>query len=127
MSVNPPDLLLATKLELQVHQDRHITWEMTSENVEDDTAVDITGAIIIFSVKSKVSDTSEIFSRTVGDGIVIDADQINNKGKFQLSLIPNNTNLMSPGKYQMEIKITLSGKENTSARGVLEILDVVAD
>lgn len=126
MSVNPPDLAIATKLELKVHQGKNITWEMPIINIQDGLAVDITGAAIIFTVKSKVSDASALITRSVGNGIVIDLDQVNNKGKFQLSLIPTNTD-KDLGTYQMDIQITLFGKEQTPARGTFEILDVVTN
>lgn len=127
MSASPPLLDSATKIELQSHKGKDITWEMTVLNIEDEATVDITGASVIFSVKEKVSDAAALFTRSVGSGIVINVDQINNKGKFQLSLVPANTASLDPGTYQCDVEITLSGKEQTPGRGTLAILDVVTN
>lgn len=127
MSVNPPLLDQATKIALQVYQGKDITWEMPVVNIQDDAAVDITGAALIFSVKEKTSDTSPLFTRIVGTGIVIDPDQVTNKGKYQLSLVPANTEDLDTGDYQCDVQITLSGKEQTIARGTLAVLSVVTN
>lgn len=110
---------------LQVFQGKDITWEMPVVNIQDDTAVDITGAAIIFSVKFRVDDTTSLFTRIVGTGIVIDPDQVTNKGKYQLSLVPANTEDLDPKLYQCDVELTLNSREQTIARGTLEVLDVV--
>jgi hypothetical protein len=125
LSVNPPSLETATKVELEVHKGKDITWEMTVVNIQDGLPVDITGATIIFSVKENIEDTTAEFIRTVGGGIVIDSDQVTNKGKFQLSLVPSNTNTLEIKPYECDIEITLGGKEQTPTRGTLQILSVV--
>lgn len=125
MSVNPKSLKVETGLELQVYQGKDITWEMTVVNIEDGEAVNIAGAAIVFTVKENIEDSATLFSRSVGSGIIIDADQVNNKGKYQLSLIPSNTDNLDPGTYEFDIQLTLSGKEQTIARGTLEALPVV--
>jgi len=125
LSVSPPILSQETKIALQVYQGKNITWEMPVVNIQDDTAVDITGAAIIFSVKERVADSPALFTRIVGTGIVIDPDQVTNKGKYQLSLIPGNTEDLEPQLYQCDVELTLNSKEQTIARGTLEVLDVV--
>lgn len=125
MSVNPPSLKQETKIELEVFQGKDVTWRMPVVNAQDDTAVDITGAAIIFSVKERVADATTLFTRIVGTGIVIDPDQVTNKGKYQLSLIPLNTEDLDPQLYECDVELTLNLREQTIARGTLEVLDVV--
>lgn len=127
MSVNPPLLDQATKIALQAYQGKDITWEMPVINIQDSLAVDITGVALIFSVKEKASDSVALITRTVGIGIVIDPDQVNNKGKYQLSLVPENTEGLKVGDYQCDVQLTISGKEQTIARGTLAILSVVTN
>lgn len=125
MSVNPPSLKTATELQLQVYLGKNITWGMPIINIQDSLAVDITGAAIVFTVRHRLPDTPALITKAVGTGIVIDPDQVTNKGEYQLSLVPDDTENLTPGKYQMDVQLTLSGKEQTVARGTLEILDVV--
>ncbi len=127
MSVSVTSVKSAIAGDLQVTRGDNITWEDTVQNIEDSVAVDITGAALTFSVKVDVEDPVALFTRTVGDGIVINADQVTNKGKYQLSLVPSNTSALKFGTYEYDIQITLSGKVGTISRGEIEIMDEVTD
>lgn len=123
MSTNPKSINSAISLDLEVPRGDDITWNMFVVKTQDDVAVDITGATITFSVKEKTSDTTALITRIVGSGIVIDPDQVNNKGKYQLSLVPSNTTGLGIGPYEFDIEMVLDAKLQTIARGNFEILD----
>lgn len=122
MSVDPKSIKTAIELNLEIIRADNITWEMTVVNIEDGLAVNIAGASMTFSVKEKIGDATVLITKTDSSGIVIDGDQATNTGKFQLSLMPADTDNLDPGTYKFDIEIILSTRTGTIARGDLEIL-----
>lgn len=109
--------------DLQIVRGDSGTWENTVLDIEDSEAVDITGGEMTFTVKEKIEDNDALITKTESDGIVINSDQVNNKGKYQFSLIPADIKDLDYIIYQYEIKLLLGGKTNRILRGNLEILD----
>jgi hypothetical protein len=81
---------------------------------EDGERVDITGFSIEFEVKvtAGAADPADI-AKSVGSGIVIDPDQVNNKGEATLSIDPSDTNTLAARVYKYDIVvIDLAGERH---------------
>jgi len=108
---------------LEVTRGDNCTFEDTLVNIQTNEAVDITGATITLTVREKIDDASVVFTRsTGGSGIVVDSDQVANKGKYQVSIIPSNTSGKTLQTYEYDIQIVLNGKTQTISRDEFEIL-----
>jgi len=90
---------------------------------QDGDPVDLTGAIVLLTVKELSSDASPLFTKSTavdGEGLIGTADD----GEAFLFLVPADTSsLIDGGQYVWDISVTLSsGKKFTALTGVLNIL-----
>jgi hypothetical protein len=97
------------------------TWEKELEFYNDNGPIDITGWIILFTAKEKISDIDAVakMSKT----ITVHSEPLS--GKTNLILTASDTNI-TPGSYIYDIKIiTSSGSELTIVNGTFTILSGV--
>lgn len=118
MSANPKSIKANIAVNLEIVRGDNITWQMTTQNIEDGLDANITGATLKFTVKADFN-SAAVIEKTTSGGIVI-TDAAN--GIFQVSLVPADTSGLETGGYVFDVEITLSGKVGTIAVGEIEIL-----
>ena len=95
-----------------------------SKDIDIRSTVDITGALITFSLKNKKNDTSYIFQRknlaAGGDATQIEMSDPTN-GEFTLHIVPSNTQTETPGTFHYDFEMTLSGFIKTIADDILHL------
>ena len=94
-------------------------------------ALDLTGAVLHFRVKSRTGDANEtgrIVKNSPATGIVVAAQVDPTVGHATLSLAPADTAAMVPGRYAYEVRIVQAGGfTRTAARGTFRILGEVVN
>ena len=92
---------------------------------QDDIAVDITGATIIWALARSAKNKSALFTYTSPTNIAITNGLA---GKFTVSIQDTDTLTLKAGKYYHEARVTsAAGKKITVAYGEVDMLDNVID
>ena len=94
--------------------------EGQAKNSADDTPIDLTGALLWFTVKKKRSDVDPgVLQKTVGSGILItDALQ----GEFKIEVAPSDTASLNGRFYwDLQLKNTI-GQIFTLASGIFNVV-----
>jgi hypothetical protein len=125
LSVDVTSIIDTITGDLEIVRGDTQTWEDTVHEIQNDVPEDITNAALTMTVKNKFTDENSeaLFQKTVGDGIVIDPDQVNNKGKYKFTVSPADTNPLDFGAYVYDIQMTLSGRIETLSKGQFCVLD----
>lgn len=120
MSVDVISILDTIDGNLEIVRGDTQTWEDTIHEIENDIPDDITGATIIMTVKKQFTDdnTEALFQKsTGGSGIIVNPDQVTNKGKYQFTIDPADTDSLDFGVYVYDIQMTLGGRVETLSSG----------
>jgi hypothetical protein len=95
-------------------------WDIIDSVLDADTgaAVDLTGAVIVFEVRSE--DTGQtVLSATTGNGKITIIDT----GVYQVSFTRADMQALCKGYYDVGCVITLNGKTQQFIAGTLPVLD----
>jgi hypothetical protein len=109
----------AIDFELQIVRGDDDQWEFETENIQDQTADDITGAAINFTVR-RDGDTDPVIEKSTSDGIAV---SITETQKFTLELDGSDTEDLATDTYACDFEMTLAGKKETIGKGTFEILE----
>jgi len=107
---------------LIVYKSNNAEWQFDFKD-QDGEIVNLTGASITFTVKESIEQTlvAEIIRQNTaagGDDNEIEIDDAA-AGLYSVKLVPVNTASLDEGGYYYDIKITLSGREETVASNKL--------
>ena len=92
------------------------SFTVTFKNLTEDLTT------FAFGVKLNYSDASRIITKTLGNGITkLDT------GKYQIDLLPSETDLLLPDLYIYDLRMTLSSVVYTPLYGYLNIQETVFD
>ena len=112
---------MATKITIdELHAGDDFNIDVTV-NDSDGTAVDITGATIIFGL-SLVARGETILDKDTTNGITITNGP---SGLFRIALLAADTANLIPRKYYYEIKVVLSGVRDTVLFGPFDLRDSI--
>ncbi len=90
----------------------------------DETAKDITGATVRYTVRERTYDGTQVLQKTVGSGIVLTTPA---SGILDVTLLNADTSALSPGlTYVYDCELTLSGQVQTVQSGVITIIGDVS-
>lgn len=108
------------RIQMYLRDDRTLSLTV---NDHDDNAVDLTGAKIIFTVKSKMSDPDDkaLFQKknSLAGGDDSEIKILNpSGGSAEIYIVPTDTDNVDPGNYMWDVQVTLAnGKTYTVLRG----------
>jgi hypothetical protein len=105
--------------EIEIYRGDNKTYEVTVVDA-DGAAFNLTGARIVFSVKSTTNDATykfQLTSDTITEIEITDAVG----GIFKVYLVPDNTNLLRPSKYVYDIEVQITGKIYTIIKDDFQI------
>lgn len=90
----------------------------------DETAKDITGATVRYTVRERTYDGAQVLQKTVGSGIILTTPA---SGIFDVTLPNADTAALSPSiTYVYDCELTLSGQVQTVQSGSITIVGDVS-
>ena len=114
--------LVPQDFEVVSGNDKDLNFSTLDQN---DVAVDLTGAIIIWALSRAASNKSRLITYTSPVQVTI-TDAAN--GKFTVSILDTDTETLKAGDYYHEVRVQSSGGlKTTVAIGTVKILDNIID
>jgi hypothetical protein len=104
---------MATTQTITILKNSDTTLHITVTQESDGSLVDLTGAKMFFSVASTEGDALVIEKKNLAASgadseILIDPDQVTNKGEADIFLVQSDTSALSCGKYRYDVWVELS-------------------
>ena len=105
---------------VEMTQNDYVEFVFTTYDL-DGNKVDISGAVIVYEVNNGPHSVAALFSKSVGAGVTIAADQVANKGEWTVIIDPGDT-VDLEGKLWHEAYISLGGKPVTAMDGDFKVV-----
>jgi len=97
--------------EIEIFRGDNKTYEVTVVDADGD-AFNLTGALIIFSVKSSNNDATYKIQLSTDDAAEIEITDAAG-GIFKIYIVPGDTNDYTPVKWIYDVEVQISGKTYT--------------
>lgn len=113
--------------EMTIYKGDNKSWQVTVED-QDDVAVDVTSAEVVFTVRTALGDsTAQIERKNVAAGGSVDEIEMTDptNGIFKIHIVPANTSSLTKGAYVYDIQVTVSSKVYTIIRSTFTISEDV--